>query len=136
MNTHELITAIEAFNEADTALFHSALATRGKNKGMLKAKAPKQGTDAWLAWQVLVMEVAPMRASIGGIMLLDTEKSDEWHRLSALMDKVGMSVLLVLSEPQMRWNLREMQWRDDARDKLPGMVTFANLHVAAKRGEE
>ena len=136
MNTHELITAIDAINEADTALFHSALATRGKNKGMLKAKAPKWGTPAWVAWQALVMEVAPFRASVGGLMMLDGEQKDEWTRLSNLMDKVGMSVLLVLSEPQMRWNLREMQWRDDARDKLPKMVAFTNLHVAEKAGEE
>lgn len=41
-----------------------AIAQRGKNKGMLKAKCPPMGTDAAVMWQALVLYANPYKASI------------------------------------------------------------------------
>jgi len=41
-----------------------AIATRGKNKGQLKAKCPPSNTDAAAAWQAIQMEANPYKVSM------------------------------------------------------------------------
>ena len=48
--------------------YEGALATRGKHKGMLKAKCPKAGTDAALMWQALMVHANPYKASVFSAM--------------------------------------------------------------------
>jgi len=44
--------------------YEGAIATRGKNKGMLKAKCPPMGTDSAVMWQALMLYANPYKASI------------------------------------------------------------------------
>lgn len=62
METYEL-------REICIAAIDAAKATRGKNKGMLKASCPPMGTDAAAAWQALMGYANPYKISIGQIML-------------------------------------------------------------------
>lgn len=43
---------------------NGAIATRGKNKGQLKAKCPPSNTDAAAAWQAIQMEANPYKVSM------------------------------------------------------------------------
>lgn len=62
---------MEAYELRDIciAAIDAAKATRGKNKGMLKASCPPMGTDAAAAWQALMGYANPYKMSIGQIML-------------------------------------------------------------------
>jgi len=50
------------------AAIDAAKASRGKNKGLLKATCPPMGTDAAAAWQALMGHANPYKMSIGQIM--------------------------------------------------------------------
>lgn len=49
--------------------YEGAIATRGKNKGQLKAKCPPMGTDAAVMWQACMMHANPYKVSIFQIAL-------------------------------------------------------------------
>jgi len=53
LSRSEIVSAIEG-----------AIATRGKNKGQLKAKCPPSNTDAAAAWQAIQMEANPYKVSM------------------------------------------------------------------------
>ena len=44
--------------------YGEAIASKGKNKGMLKAKCPPMGTDAAIMWQACMMHANPWKVSI------------------------------------------------------------------------
>jgi hypothetical protein len=53
------------------AAIDAAKASRGKNKGLLKATCPPMGTDAAAAWQALMGYANPYKMSIGQIMFFN-----------------------------------------------------------------
>ena len=46
------------------AAIDAACVSRGKRKGMLKAQCPPSDTDAAAAWQAIMLEANPFKASI------------------------------------------------------------------------
>jgi hypothetical protein len=44
--------------------YEGAIATRGKNKGMLKAKCPPMGTDSAVMWQACMYYANPYKVSL------------------------------------------------------------------------
>jgi hypothetical protein len=60
-------------NEAALAL-KGAVATRGKHKGQLLAKAPRSHTLAYAAWQGAMMALNPYHVSIGGLLCMSAEQ--------------------------------------------------------------
>lgn len=46
----------------------NAIAQRGKNKGMLKAKCPPMGTDGAIMWQALMMHANPYKLGMAHIL--------------------------------------------------------------------
>ena len=46
------------------AAINAARASRGKNKGMLKASCPRSDTDAAAAWQAITLHANPYKFSI------------------------------------------------------------------------
>ena len=55
------------------AAINEARASRGKNKGMLKAQCPPMGTDAAAAWQAIMTRANPFKVGIGH-MVFFTER--------------------------------------------------------------
>ena len=53
----------------------AALVSRGKNKGILKAKCPPTGTDAAAAWQALMGYANPYKLGMGHIMLFNDRQN-------------------------------------------------------------
>jgi hypothetical protein len=54
---------------------NAALVSRGKRKGMLKAKCPPMGTDAAAAWQALMGYANPYKIGMGHIMFFTDRQS-------------------------------------------------------------
>ncbi len=85
------------------AAIDAAKATRGKNKGMLKASCPPMGTDAAAAWQALMGHANPYKISIGQIMLFSDRQRAIYHAIDESLkghdlrgldrDRVALEVL-------------------------------------------
>lgn len=59
----------------------AALVSRGPNKGMLKAQAPRYGTDGYAAWQALELVANPWKVSIGGLMMLSPDQRELYQAI-------------------------------------------------------
>jgi hypothetical protein len=56
--------------------YQGAFASKGRNKGLLKAACPPMGTDAGIMWQALMLYANPYKSGIGhllGAVFLDPE---------------------------------------------------------------
>lgn len=48
--------------------YGDAIASKGKNKGMLKSKCPPMGTDGAIMWQALMYYANPWKVSVFGLV--------------------------------------------------------------------
>ena len=67
--------------------FEDAIATRGKRKGMLKAKCPPMGTDGALMWQACMMNANPYKVGMGHLILMNKECRDFFMVCQAWADE-------------------------------------------------
>lgn len=72
-----------------------AIAQRGKNKGMLKAKCPPMGTDGAVMWQALMLHANPYKVSIHQMMFASHGDSDFHEACMAFAEELA-SVLPLL----------------------------------------
>jgi hypothetical protein len=56
------------------AALDAAIATKGKNKGMLKSNAPDSRTMGYAAWQGAMLSVNAFKASIAGMIFMSAEQ--------------------------------------------------------------
>ena len=54
---------------------NGAIATRGKNKGQLKAKCPPMHTDAAAAWQAIQVEANPFKVSMSACLFFSLRQT-------------------------------------------------------------
>ena len=104
-NTKQLIESFPGIDSADKKLLLSAISTRGSHKGFIlsNAPSPSKNESRWLAWQVLITNLAPMRASVWSLMF--SGQKDEYKRLDDIVEKTGLAHALNAIEPPFRWNL-------------------------------
>lgn len=105
MNTKQLIENWPAFDAETKAILLQAISTRGKHKGFILASAPseRKRPEAWLAWQVLISNLAPVRASVWGLMF--SNKVDLFKQLDNIVGARDFVFALNAIEPAARWNL-------------------------------
>ncbi len=77
-------------NESAMAL-KASVATRGKHKGKLLAKAPASNTLAYAAWQGAMMVCNPYKVSIGGCMFMSPEQRRVREAVTAALEAVAGS---------------------------------------------
>ena len=65
-----------------------AVSSRGKSKGMLKAKCPGSATDAAAAWQAIISFANPFKVSVGTCVLF-SERQRQIFSLVELMVRNG-----------------------------------------------
>jgi hypothetical protein len=65
--------------ERVNAAVRGALVSRGPSKGMLKSSPPRHGTDAYAAWQALVLCANPYKVSIGGLMMMGNDQREVYE---------------------------------------------------------
>jgi hypothetical protein len=101
MNTQQLIEQLP-IDQADKDTLLQAIATRGKNKGYLKADAP--GTN--IGWQYLIGLIAPARLKTFSIMLnnVGPDSFDDLDEKLKPMEPV-IRFFINGTEPAFRWNL-------------------------------
>ena len=80
---------------SDTAAhaLKDAVATRGKSKGLLLAKAPPSNTLAYAAWQGAMLCCNPFKASITGFMFMTAEQRAVYDEIVAIFDGLGIKSL-------------------------------------------
>lgn len=66
-----------------------AICTKGKNKGLLLAKAPPFKTLSYAAWQAAVLIANPYKASIPGIVLMNDEQRAIYNELVDIFEAIG-----------------------------------------------
>lgn len=76
-------------SEAAKTALDACFASRGKNKGMLYAKAPTPSTGMpYAAWQGAMLSVNPYKASIGALLFLSTEQRAIADEVTAYLDSL------------------------------------------------
>lgn len=110
MNTLDFINHHPDLCDRHREILRGAIATRGKRKGFILENPPSQSKrpQDWVAWQAMVLQVAPVRVSAWSLMLLNDEQRGLFDELDKALD--GMHVILSAIEPPMRWNLSEMRF--------------------------
>ena len=80
---------------SDTAAhaLKAAVATKGKHKGLLLAKAPPSGTLAYAAWQAAQMCCNPYKVSIAGMMFMSAEQRAVYDEVLAIFEGLGIKTL-------------------------------------------
>ena len=68
----------------------AACVSRGKRKGMLKAACPPMGTNAAAAWQAMMLEANPYKASIAQIMMLRGEARAIYDAIEASLKGIDL----------------------------------------------
>ena len=79
------MTHVKLSQSAIDALSY-AIATKGKNKGKLLARAPASNTLAYAAWQGAMLSVNPYKASICGLMFMTEEQRAISQEVTAFFD--------------------------------------------------
>ena len=59
--------------------YGDAIASRGKSKGMLKAKCPPMGTDGAIMWQACMLIANPYKASVFSMWYSSAKDSEFWQ---------------------------------------------------------
>lgn len=104
-NTRELLEHWPGLREEDRAALLSVIATRGKYKGFVLSSPPSMTKDPlrYAAWQAVISELAPMRVSIGSLILNLNGVREHFDRLDALLRR-GLGYAINVYEPPYRWN--------------------------------
>ena len=66
-----------------------AIASRGRFRGMLKAKCPPGGADAALFWQAAQLCRNPYKVSIGRLLWLSGEEREFWNACVSFCEHNG-----------------------------------------------
>jgi hypothetical protein len=68
----------------------AACVSRGKRKGTLKATCPPMGSNAAAAWQAMMLEANPYKASIAQIMMLRGEARAIYDAIEASLKGIDL----------------------------------------------
>lgn len=129
-NTRELLEAWPGLDDDVRAALLSAISTRGKNKGYLLANSPATDAGAkYVAWQALVGELAPVRASVWGLMFLRANDKALYDRLVKVLE-LGLGFAVRAYEPGFRWSLFANRYNVEAlRTHYHAVATKETNHV-------
>ncbi|MBT8449535.1 MAG: hypothetical protein KJO69_07590, partial [Gammaproteobacteria bacterium] len=119
MNTYEAIKQNPVLPSRVKNQLLGAVAKQGKNKGYLLSNAPDQRTRPgdWLAWQVLISNLAPARTSVWGLIMSNTK--EKYSELDDLVQNAGLVFALNTCEPAYRWNIWAHRYdRDKGQEEL------------------
>ena len=70
----------------------NALVSRGKNKGMLKAKCPKMGTPEAAVWQAIVSFANPFKIGMAHMMFMSHENRELYNHITKIIEISGLDV--------------------------------------------
>lgn len=71
----------------------SAVTSKGRNKGLLLAKAPPSRSLAYAAWQAAQMCCNPYKVSIAGLMFMNDEQRAIYDEILAIFEGLNIKSL-------------------------------------------
>lgn len=87
-----IIVVAELMRSEIVSAIDGAIATRGKNKGQLKAKCPPMHTDAAAAWQAIQMEANPYKVSMGACLFFSLRQTKIFNTVLETIRRDGIDV--------------------------------------------
>lgn len=116
ITTKQLIENFPNLADDTRAALLSALATRGQHKGFLLAQAPNPGDNLqrWIAWQAIIVNLAPARTNTFGLVMVDPAGQHLFKKLDAVLVETGLRTAINAVEPALRWNLYAHRHNVDA----------------------
>ena len=75
------------------AAIDSAIVSRGKSKGRLKRQCPPMGSDGAAAWQAMMLEANPYKASIWQISLFNERQSYIFRNVSQAIEGLDLRTM-------------------------------------------
>lgn len=105
--------------ESDVAAIHMAITTRGKRKGLILKSGPSwdKRPEARFAWEALMANIAPARASLWSLMFELPRASEEINAMHARVDKWAEGLIPLLSatlQSPMEFNLAALRQDPEA----------------------
>jgi hypothetical protein len=83
---------INVIREVVYKAVNGAIATRGKNKGQLKAKCPPMNTDAAAAWQAIQMQANPYKVSMGACLFFNLRQTKIFNAVLETIQEKNIDV--------------------------------------------
>ena len=80
-------------SDAAARALQSAVTSKGRNKGLLLAKAPPANTLAYAAWQAAQMCCNPYKVSIAGMMFMSDEQRAVYDEILAVFEGLNIKSL-------------------------------------------
>jgi hypothetical protein len=78
-----------------------ALASRGKNKGQLKAKCPPMNTPEAAAWLAIMSHVNPYKVGFGQMLFMDSGNRAIFDAIDRAMNKMGKEQYIGLDKDRL-----------------------------------
>lgn len=104
IKTKELIERWPLIDEETRQQLLGAISKTGKYKGYLLANAPNVSRkEAHIAWQVIMLNVAPSRLGVRDLMA--SGQSSGFADLSDKIDKGKLGAAIRVVEPVFRWDI-------------------------------
>jgi hypothetical protein len=75
------------------AAIDSAIVSRGKSKGRLKRQCPPMGSDGAAAWQALMLQANPYKASIWQVSLFSERQSYIYRQVSEAIEGLDLRAM-------------------------------------------
>jgi hypothetical protein len=106
----------------------SACAKRGKYEGFVLSNPPKDGSRR-AAWEALMMTLAPVRVSIGAVLMMTQEEKALYDRCCEALKK-DLGLFLQGIEPTFRWSLFAHHYDvDKLRDHVLRMLNSGDTSL-------
>jgi len=132
MTIAQFLDAYHGISDGACALLRGALSTRGKNKGNILASAPADARRRG-AWRACMSTVCVQRAGLIALAWASTEERDAFALADALIERVGLGVIINTLERPFRFNLWALHHDvDAARAKLAEFLADDTRNTGAK----
>lgn len=92
MSLTGIFIATEILKEKVKTAIEGALVSRGKNKGMLKAKCPPMGTFEASAWQAIILHANPFKVGFGHLIFFSAEQREIYDYIDNKIKTENISV--------------------------------------------
>lgn len=84
--------AVETFKANVKKAIQGAIATKGKNKGMLKAKCPPMNTPEASAWQAIQSVANPFKVGFGHLLFMQGENREIYDFIVKQIEEKNIDV--------------------------------------------
>ena len=108
----EIIQGDHAIDEATRAELLAAIATRGKNKGLVRASCPAGDKIGTVGWRALMSVLAPTRVGMLALMLMNEDERELFHKCDKFAEFYRFAIN-ACGQHQLQFNMWAMRFDPD-----------------------